>query len=77
MKVAIDKYVDHLPLSRQARIMKRHGLQLTSQTLWDQLWALSQLLRPCYDNVRCALRCSDSTKRAGLEKVRRVRAHHR
>jgi transposase len=49
VKVAIDKYVDHLPMSRQARIMKRHGLELASQTLWDQLWALSQLLRPCYD----------------------------
>lgn len=49
IKVAIDKYVDHLPLTRQARIMTRHGLELTSQTLWDQLSALSRLLRPCYD----------------------------
>ena len=49
VEVAIDKYVDHLPLSRQARIMKRHGLKLSSQTLWDQKWARSQVLRPCYD----------------------------
>ena len=49
IKVAIDKYVDHLPLTRQARIMKRWGLEVGSQTLWDQLLALGQLLRPCYD----------------------------
>jgi transposase len=49
IKVAIDKYVDHLPLTRQARIMKRWGLELGSQTLWDQLVALAALLRPCYD----------------------------
>jgi transposase len=51
VKVAIDKYVDHLPMARQTRIMKRHGLELTTQTLWDQLWALSRLLRPCYDGL--------------------------
>lgn len=45
VKVAIDKYLDHLPLTRQARIMKRHGLVVTSQTLWDQLHALAKRLR--------------------------------
>jgi len=49
IKVALDKYVDHLPLTRQARIMKRWGLEVGSQTLWDQVLALGQLLRPCYD----------------------------
>ncbi len=52
IKVAIDKYVDHLPLTRQARIMKRWGLELGSQTLWDQLLALSRLLRPCYEALK-------------------------
>jgi transposase len=32
-EVAISKYLDHLPLERQARIMKRQGLDVTSQTL--------------------------------------------
>ena len=49
VKVLVDKYVDHLPLARQSRILKRHGLRVSSQTLWDQVWALSQQLRPCYD----------------------------
>ena len=44
--VAIDKYADHLPLERQVRIMRRHGLETTSQTLWDQLNALYGILKP-------------------------------
>lgn len=41
VEVAISKYVDHLPLERQVRTMKREGLVVTSQTLWDQLNALA------------------------------------
>jgi transposase len=48
-KVAVDKQCDHLPLSRQVKIMRRHGLEVTSQTLWDQQWAMTELLRPNYD----------------------------
>ena len=48
IKAAIDKYVDHLPLTRQTRVMKRWSLDVSSQTLWDQLSALHQRLRPCY-----------------------------
>jgi transposase len=44
MKVAIDKYLDHLPLARQERILRRHGLVVTSQTLWDQVNALGRRL---------------------------------
>jgi transposase len=45
LKVALDKYLDHIPLARQERIMARHGLDVSSQTLWDQLWAIAQPLR--------------------------------
>jgi transposase len=44
VKVAIDKYLDHLPLARQERILRRHGLVVTSQALWDQLNALGRRL---------------------------------
>ncbi len=44
MKVAIDKYLDHIPLARQERILRRHGLVVTSQTLWDQINALGRRL---------------------------------
>ena len=46
IKVAIDKYLDHLPLARQVRILHRHGLDVTSQTLWDLVHALGAQLVP-------------------------------
>jgi len=49
VEVAVEKYLDHMPLERQCRKMKRDGLRVSSQTLWDQIWALSQVLRPAYD----------------------------
>ncbi|MGH7346947.1 MAG: IS66 family transposase [Candidatus Rokuibacteriota bacterium] len=49
VEVAVDKYLDHLPLERQARIMRREGLQIDSQTLWDQLEVMAGVLQPTYD----------------------------
>lgn len=46
--VVIGKYLDHLPLERQVRQMARQGLCVDSQTLFDQCWALCELLRPAY-----------------------------
>lgn len=51
VKVAVDKYADHLPLSRQSRILDRHGLDVSTQTLWDQISAVSGLLRPTYERL--------------------------
>jgi transposase len=47
--VAVAKYLDHLPLARQVRQMARVGLVVDTQTLWDQLLALSHHLAPTYD----------------------------
>jgi transposase len=44
IKIAIDKYLDHIPLERQRRILRRHGLVITTQTLWDQLHVLGRRL---------------------------------
>jgi len=49
VEVAVNKYLDHLPLERQARIMRREGLTIDSQTLWDQLDVLATVLQPTYD----------------------------
>jgi len=49
IKVALDKYLDHIPLSRQERILDRHGLTVSSQTLWDQLFAVAKRLRATND----------------------------
>ena len=56
LKVAFDKYVAHLPLERQARLMAHAGLEVTSQTLWDQCWAATRLLEPTYDAIFKRLR---------------------
>jgi transposase len=45
VKVGLDKYLDHIPLARQERILDRHGLTVSSQTLWDQLFAMARRLR--------------------------------
>ena len=45
IKVVLDKWLDHIPLERQARILARHGLVATSQTLWDLAYSLAKRLR--------------------------------
>lgn len=48
IEVAVQKYLDHLPLERQVRIFHREGLEVDSQTLWDYLERLARLLAPAY-----------------------------
>jgi transposase len=48
VEVAVSKYLDHLPLERQVRMMRREGLDIDSQTLWDQLNALARYLESTY-----------------------------
>lgn len=50
-EVAASKYDEHLPLTRQARIMGYEGLVTDSQTLWDQLNAQAKLLNPTYEAI--------------------------
>ncbi|HEY0869305.1 MAG TPA: IS66 family transposase, partial [Acidothermaceae bacterium] len=51
IEVATQKYCDHAPLERQVRSMKRDGLDVTSQTLWDQINALARILSPALPRV--------------------------
>ena len=48
VEVAAAKYLDHLPLDRQRRMMSRQGLEVDTQTLWDQIETLQRYLRPSY-----------------------------
>jgi len=48
VEVAVDKYLNHLPLDRQRRMMQQQGLLIDTQTLWDQLFALYGHLEPDY-----------------------------
>jgi transposase len=49
--VVVSKYVDHLPLERQVKMMQRDGLDVDSQTLWDYTWAVAQLLKPAHQRL--------------------------
>jgi len=51
IKIIIDKYLYHLPLARQSRMMAQHGLVVTPQTLWDQLYAVAQRLKITVDGL--------------------------
>lgn len=50
--VALDKFGFHMPLARQQKQMRRQGLKVTSQTLWDQIYALARHLEPSYEALR-------------------------
>lgn len=49
VEVAYEKYSEHAPLERQARKMGREGLDVDSQTLWDQIERVAWLLKPTKD----------------------------
>jgi len=51
VEVAASKYLDHLPLERQSRIMQREGLTVSSQVLWDQIDALAAHLQATYQEL--------------------------
>ena len=54
--VAVAKYLEHLPLARHVRQMGRAGLTVDTQTLWDQLLALSHHLTPTYEALLADVR---------------------
>jgi len=49
VQVAVDKYADHQPLNRQVSTMRRAGLRVSRQALWNQLLALAVFVKPCYE----------------------------
>jgi transposase len=52
IEVAVNKYLDHLPLERQVRRMQRQGLHIGSQTLWDQIDKLADHIETTYLGIR-------------------------
>jgi len=59
VEVAVAKYLDHLPLERQRRMMAREGLTIDSQTLWDQIDVLGSHLELTYEALRHRLLAKD------------------
>ncbi len=52
LTAATEKYLDQLPLRRQVTRARRQGAQLTTQALWDQVWALAVLLMPLVGRIK-------------------------
>ena len=52
VQVGDDKYDFHSPLERQVKAMAQHGLQVSRNTLWDQIFALTPDLRPAYHALK-------------------------
>ena len=67
--VAVSKYADHLPLERQVKIMRREGLVVDSQTLYDQ----SKRSRACSGLPTTASVRSSSTSQSSSSTRRRGR----
>jgi transposase len=47
-----EKFIFHIPIERQVRMAAVGGMIITSQTLWDQQWALAELLHPLVGRIK-------------------------
>ena len=52
LQSSLEKFVFHTPIERQVRIAALAGMRITSQTLWDQQWALAELFRPLIGRIK-------------------------
>ena len=52
LQSASEKFNFHIPIERQARMASLLGMKITSQTLWDQQWALAQLFAPLVARIK-------------------------
>ena len=58
-QIVIDKYVDHLPLYRQAERFKREGINLPYSTITDWVSGTCKLILPLYDALKLLIMQSD------------------
>lgn len=56
---SIEKFVFHIPIDRQVRMASLVGMRITSQTLWDQQYALAKLLEPLVGKIKAYLLSRD------------------
>ena len=57
-QVVVSKYADHLPLYRQEGIFRRHGVELSRQTMCDWMAVCAGLLEPICQADASARSCS-------------------
>jgi transposase len=51
-QVIVAKYADHLPLHRQGKMFRRHGIDLSDQTLCGWMGQCAGLLDPLYERLK-------------------------
>jgi transposase len=51
-QVAVSKYADHCPLHRQEAIFRRHGAELSRQTMCGWMRQTADLLAPLYERLK-------------------------
>jgi len=51
-QLIVAKWADHLPLHRQARMFRRHGIELADQTLCGWMAQCAALLEPLYEQLK-------------------------
>lgn len=52
LQSSLEKFIFHIPIERQVRMASLVGMRITSQTLWDQQWALADLLSPLVGRIK-------------------------
>ena len=50
--ILLSKYVDHLPLYRQEKMLKRYGVALSRQNMVNWVTQVAQWLKPIYNHMR-------------------------
>lgn len=51
-QVIVAKLADHLPLHRQAKMFRRHGVEISEQTMGDWMRQCAELLDPLYMRLK-------------------------
>jgi transposase len=51
-QVIVSKWADHLPVHRQAKMFRRHGVELSDQTLCGWMAQCAELLQPLYERLK-------------------------
>jgi|SRR6185312_2307865 len=51
-QVIVSKLADHLPLHRQARMFRRHGIEIGEQTMCGSMAQCAELLHPLYERLK-------------------------
>ncbi len=51
-QVVVSKLADHLPLHRQAKMFRRHGIEIAEQTMCGWMAQCAELLQPLYERLK-------------------------